>query len=117
MAWGDVPYLNGNGWNYGQTQVPEVLTNVMAVAAGYFHNLAIVPAGQQMPPGIFNIALRPVLTISGIPGDRVTVDATHSLSATNHWVQMTNFSLHVPRVLFVDESAVTTNRFYRVRTE
>jgi hypothetical protein len=111
--------LIASGYPYdGQTNIPPGLTNVLAVASGSYHNLALVGDG---PPLQFSPLLDPTWKSNRFTASlnsenkRVyRLEFKDSLSDSS-WSALPLVAGTGRKITLTDPSATGTQRFYRVR--
>jgi hypothetical protein len=78
-----------------------------------------VPARLVVNPAGISLGLYPGVTVDGVVGKTYGIQYTTTVSQTNSWLTLTNFTLTQPVQLWIDTEADTTSgkhpkRFYRV---
>jgi hypothetical protein len=107
VAWGR------NEW--GQTNTPSNLSNVVAIAAGAFHSLALVgtaptgsPANATVSSNAFSVS------IPSQAGHVFELDYKTSFTDTN-WTPLPLTAGNGANLILTDTNAIDPQRFYRVR--
>ena len=85
-----------------------------------FHDcVTSVPARLLVNPAGISLGLYPGVTVDAVVGKTYGIQYTTTVSQTNSWLTLTNFTLTQPVQLWIDTEADTTSgkhpkRFYRV---
>ena len=112
VAWGD----NSDG----QSDVPAGLTNVVAVAGGYYHSLALVGNG---PPVLFAHAFTPARNQGIFSSSIQTERGKHYLMQFTDSISNPTWNFLPPRLgdgtmtTLTDSAANSLRRFYRVSVQ
>jgi hypothetical protein len=106
------------GYNaYGQTTVPSALTNVIAIAGGGSHSLALVAEGPPTRPGpLTNPGWHDsgfVVTLPTLSGHVYRLECKDSL-ADSKWIALPLVAGNGGLRTIIDTTAIGSQRFYRV---
>jgi len=100
--------------------VPAGLSNVVAIAGGGYHSLALRAVAPAVAPVVTGQLLNGGnmrLSFVGSNGIPYALDRSYNLSPPVNWVpQMTNFAGVNGVLVFTNLANPTTNNFWRIRS-